>query len=189
MKPAQVEEALDGIHFQPGQLVVSFVANLSLAELQSLAPKARVGRVLPLPPIARGKGPVLAYPHLPEFDGLLEGLGHKLFPQTEAEFLALMPVSAFMSTYFELQGALTGFATAGGVAEDTASLYVRTLFEGLAETALRTPAGDLAGLPVEHETRGGLNERVRRELTEAGWFDAPAKILSGLTALRRDALK
>ena len=65
MRPAQLEEALDGISFRAGEIVVNFVAGLSMAELQVLAPASRVCRVLPLPMIARGAGPVVCYPALP----------------------------------------------------------------------------------------------------------------------------
>jgi pyrroline-5-carboxylate reductase len=62
MRPAQVEDALDGLRFRPDQTVVSFVTGLFLPDLAALAPDSQVARILPLPMIAEGQGPVICFP-------------------------------------------------------------------------------------------------------------------------------
>ena len=46
-----------------------------------------------------------------------------------------------------------------------------------------------ADLPGLHQTKGGLNERVRKHLLAADWFDEPLKAFAGLTRLERKNLQ
>lgn len=182
MRPAQVETALAGIAFGAGQTVVSLVAGLSLAELHERAPQARVCRLVPLPGIARGEGPITLHPGLPEVADLLAPLGDLIVARSEAE-LDMGGLSAFMSSYFELQAALVARAVATGVPAAEARTYVTSLLSMLAGTARRTPPDRFAALVGEHQTKGGLNERVRDELLAAGWFDRPAAAFAAIARL------
>lgn len=182
MRPAQVQEALAGVSFGPRQSVISLVAGLPLAEVQKLAPHSPVCRVVPLPGIARGEGPITLYPRLPDVAALLAPLGDLLVTASEAE-LNMGGISAFMSSYFELQASLVRTAQAAGVPEPEARTYVTSLLAMLAGTARRTPPEHFAGLVTEHQTKGGLNERVRASLLAAGWFDAPARAFDAINRL------
>ena len=187
MRPAQLEAALTGIGFARGQIVVSLVAGLSLDELARRAPRARVCRVVPLPGIARGVGPITVYPGLPEVVALLEPLGDLLIAEDEAR-LNMGGLSAFMSSYFELQARLVQTAVAAGVPEDAARRYVVSLLSMLAGTAEQTPGARFGDLVAEHQTRGGLNERVRAALLADGWFDTPGRALRTIDDLRWQTL-
>jgi len=182
MRPAQVEEALAGVTFRPDHIVVSLVAGLALAEVQKRAPRSRACRCVPLPGIARRQGPVTLYPDVPEVSALLRPLGDLIVAASETE-LNMGGLSAFMSSYFELQAALIGRAVDAGVSEALARTYVTSLLAMLAETG-RT-AGDEAfpHLVAEHQTRGGLNERVRAHLLAQGWFDGPATAFEAIASL------
>jgi len=92
-------------------------------------------------------------------------------------------ISAFMSSYFELQAALIRTAEAAGVSEPEACTYVTSLLSMLATTARHTAPEHFAGLVVEHQTKGGLNERVRATLLAAGWFAAPAATFDEINRL------
>jgi len=182
MRPAQVQQALAGLTFGPHQTVVSLVAGLPLAEVQALAPHSPVCRVVPLPGIARGEGPITVFPRLPDVVALLEPLGDLLVTTSEAA-LNMGGISAFMSSYFELQAALIRTAEAAGVPEPEARTYVTSLLSMLATTARRTPPEEFGKLVIEHQTKGGLNERVRDTLLAAGWFVAPAKAFDEINRL------
>jgi pyrroline-5-carboxylate reductase len=182
MRPAQLEEALAGIRFGAGQLVVSLVAGLALEAVQRLAPQSRVDRAIPMPGIARGEGPIAVYPGLPETVELLRPLGDLVVAPTEAA-MSMGGINAFMSTYFELQGVLIARAMSAGVTEADARLYVTSLLSMLAGTARSTPPDRFGDLVIEHQTKGGLNERVRANLLATGWFDAPAKAFDEIVGL------
>lgn len=189
MRPTQVEDALSGITFGPDQTVVSFVTGLPVEEVARLAPASTVGRVLPLPSIARCEGPVICHPGIPRVLQLLEGMGRLVVPERESELLAMGSVSGFMSTYFELQNALIDWLRQRGVSDENARAYVTHILAALGGTALSTDEAGLAALPAEHETKGGLNQRVRQGLKERGWFDQPAECFAGILGLSRASLE
>lgn len=188
MRPTQLEEALAGIAFRADQIVLSLVAGLSVRELQALAPQSRVDRAIPMPGIARGAGPILVYPGLPEIVALLKPLGDLIVCMTETQ-LTMGGLTGFMSSYFELQQTLVERAVSAGIGRNDARKYVVSLLSMLSGTANLTPPEHFDELVAEHQTKGGLNERVRRYLLDAGWFDVPAKAFDEIARLRRENLK
>ncbi len=176
MRPAHLEAALEGIDFGPGQLVASMVAGFSLADAAARWPQAKICRFIPLPGIARGIGPMTTYPAVPEIASLFTPLGDLFVTESERQ-LDFGGLNAFMSTYFELQHHLIGFATAAGHDEAATRRYVVSLLAMMADTSRRTDAAKFARLVQEHETKGGLNESVRKALLVAGWFDQPQAAL------------
>jgi pyrroline-5-carboxylate reductase len=187
MRPAQLAEAMAGLRFTPQQIILSLVAGLSLAELEKLVPQARLARAVPMPGIVRRVGPVTLYPGLPQLVALLEPLGD-LFVVPDEQRLNMGGLSAFMSSYFELQARLVAIAAAGGTPPEDARRYVVSLLGMLADTAQRATAGDFERLVEEHQTKGGLNERVRARLLAEGWFDAVGVALAAATTLNWKAL-
>ncbi|WP_165900019.1 NAD(P)-binding domain-containing protein [Borborobacter arsenicus] len=188
-RPTQVEEALAGISFHRSQIVISFVTGLSVQDLAKLAPLSTVGRVLPLPSIARCEGPIICYPGIPEILQLFEGMGHLVVPESESELLAMGSVSGFMSTYFELQNSLIAWLGRRGVTDENASTYVRAMLFALSSTAYSTSETEMDNLPAEHETKGGLNQRVRQKLKDRSWFDQPAECFGEILSLKRSSLE
>ena len=75
-----------------------------------------------------------------------------------------------MSTYYEMQNTLIAWIVEQGIDEETASRYVRAELDGLAAVGLATRDAERLALPMEHQTKGGLNERVRAQLLASGWF-------------------
>lgn len=187
MRPAQLSEAMAGLRFGPQQIVLSLVAGLSLDELRKLVPQARLAAAVPMPGIARRIGPVTLYPGLPELVALLGPLGD-LFVVADEARLNMGGLSTFMSSYFELQARLIATAIAGGAPPDDARRYVVSLLGMLADTARCTAPEDFGRLVEEHQTKGGLNERVRNKLLAEGWFDAVPEALAAAAALSWTAL-
>lgn len=187
MRPAQLLEAMTGLRFDPRQIVLSLVAGLSLDELRKIVPQARLATAVPMPGIARRIGPLTLYPGLPELVALLGPLGD-LFVVADEARLNMGGLSTFMSSYFELQARLIAIAVAGGASPEEARRYVVSLLGMLADTARRTAPEDFGRLVEEHQTKGGLNERVRGRLLAEGWFDAVPEALAAGAALRWTAL-
>ena len=182
MRPMHLEEAMAGIDFKAGQIVASMVAGFSLADVQARWPEATVCRFIPLPGIAHGKGPMATYPEVPEIVRLFTPLGD-LFVAPDETRIHFGGLNSFMSSYFELQRALIDVGTRAGIFEPDARRFVVSMLGMLADTAQRTPANAFDQLVEEHQTRGGLNERVRAALVEQGWFDAPRAALNATTSL------
>ncbi len=182
MRPMHLEEAMAGIEFEAGQIVASMVAGFKLDDIRARWPKATVCRFIPLPGIARGIGPMSTYPAVPEIVALMAPLGDLFVVRSESQ-LHFGGINAFMSSYFELQRALIEVGTSAGLSESDVRGYVVSMLGMLADTAKRTPDGLFGTLVAEHQTKGGLNERVRAALMTQGWFDAPGEALKETTGL------
>jgi pyrroline-5-carboxylate reductase len=187
MRPAQLDQAMAGIDFDAGQIIVSMVAGFGYEEARKRWPRATVCRFIPMPGIARGRGPMTLYPGLPEVAALFRPLG-ELFVVEREHDLHFGGLNAFMSSYFELENALISVGSGAGLAEAEARRYVVSLLGMLADTAARTPAEAFGRLVEEHQTKGGLNERVRDALIARGWFDMPRTALNATTTLTRNSL-
>ena len=189
MRPTQMEDALRGLPFRAGQIVASCVAGAPLEQVSALVAPAPACRVIPLPMIARGEGPLVLYPPLPPLVALFDGLGDVIRAADETAFGAYAACSGTMSTMLALQAAITTWiATHGGTPEGAAT-YVHALHRGLAHTVSGTHPAALGALIGDHETPGGLNERVRLSLEAQGWFGAVGTALDTIRALRSADLK
>lgn len=182
MRPMHLEEAMAGIEFNAHQIVASMVAGFGLNDIRARWPKPRVCRFIPLPGIARGKGPMATYPALPEIVALMSPLGDLFVAPDEAR-IHFGGLNSFMSSYYELQRALIDVGTGAGLSESDARGFVVSLLGMLADTAQHTPDAAFDKLVEEHQTKGGLNERVRATLLEQGWFDVPRAALNATTGL------
>ena len=187
MRPMHLEEAMTGIDFAAGQIVASMVAGFGLADIRARWPRATVCRFIPLPGIARGKGPMATYPAVPEIVKLMSPLGDLFIASDEAR-IHFGGLNSFMSSYYELQRALIDAGTGAGLSQSDARGFVVSLLGMLADTAQHTPDAAFDKLVEEHQTKGGLNERVRAELLREGWFDRPRAALNATTTIGRKSL-
>ena len=146
-------------------------------------------RLVPLPMIAWHEGPIILYPPLPQVRRLFEDLGTLVAVEDETTFATYAGGSAAMSTILALQAAMAGSMVDRGATAESASLYVRSLFLALSQTATRTPTSAASTLVQRHETPGGLNERVRLGLEAVGWFAALGSALENLSRLVRTDLR
>ena len=78
---------------------------------------------------------------------------------------------------------LVGQMMRAGLSASDARGFVVSLLGMLADTAQHTPDAAFGRLVEEHQTKGGLNERVRATLLEQRWFDQPRAALNATTTL------
>lgn len=183
--PPQVELVCAGLRFRPDHVVASLAAGWPPSLLADrVSPAETVCQLIPLPMVSLRTGPVVLYPDVPVVSALLEGCGEVVVLEHESDVLVLNCVSASMSTFFELQTTLVDWAVSKGLARSTAIDYVTAQFAGLAAEGLAASDDELDDLAVEHETPGGLNEQVRRSLTDAGLFAEIARQLDHMHATR-----
>lgn len=181
MRPQQLDQALADLRFREGQVIASFIAGTPPSGIAPLvAPAGPVCQLIPLPAIALHRGPLVISPPVPEVVDAFAGLGDLVLLDDESKIRTLSCASAFMSTYYEMQNALISWIVDQGIDEETASLYVRSELEGLAAVGKATAEAERGDLPAEHQTKGGLNERVRAALLEAGWFETLTGAIDGV---------
>lgn len=174
LMPDTARELLPELSFRAGQRVISFIADLPLAEVQALiGPATAESLVLPFPAIAQTRSPLIAFPE----SGLVCEIfvGHDVFAMSsEAEFRALLSAQAVLSPVVELLLTASDWAAANGADASKAQDFLRRLI------ASNLEASPLAPLLASLATEGGYNARLRAHMDSAGSFTA---LKNGLDAL------
>jgi len=168
-KPDQLGIALDGLEFRSEQIIVSLIAGVPLAEIETaVGPKLRVHRLMTIPSVMFHKAPLICFPCEPSLAGILGNLGRLLVAEDEDELVVLLNTTALMSAYFEMQQVVFRWLCARGIRGSLATDYVTSMFDGLGALAVTSIH---AGRPVDPkhlETREGLNAFGRELLQSAG---------------------
>jgi pyrroline-5-carboxylate reductase len=187
VRPQQMPE-LVGLRFRAEQTVVSFLAGTPIDQLRPfVAPAARLIRVVPLPCIGLGQGPILMMPSDPTVEALFGKLGDLIVLTDEANFASVSAITGLMSSHFELQNVALDWLKTQEVPDGQAALYVRSFFAGLGAIGLAAGRAGQSIDVADYETRGGLNEACRIQLSGAGWFGQVNEALRAIRA-RGDAL-
>ena len=87
-----------------------------------------------------------------------------------------------MSAHFAFANTVAACMSREGIAPGKAHDYVGAILQGLAATAAHTPERPFSTLMTEHQTAGGLNEQVNRQMTESGSFGQLARALDAVLA-------
>jgi pyrroline-5-carboxylate reductase len=181
---------LGALPFRADQIVVSFLAGVSVDLVRAnVAPATRVVRMIPLPGIEYGKGPILMTPPDPQVEALFGPVGDLVILDQESDFETMCIPSGLMSAHFQMQNTVVGWLTARGMPAAQSSRFVRSLFVGLGALALAADAKGDPLPPQEYETRGGLNETARAYLGRVGWFEETTKVLDVVDAHRKTLAK
>jgi pyrroline-5-carboxylate reductase len=171
VRPQQMSE-LVGLRFRAEQTIVSFLAGTPIDQLRPfVAPAARLVRVVPLPCIGSRQGPILMTPSDPTVEVLFDKLGDLIILTDEANFASVSAITGLMSSHFELQNVALDWLKTQKVPDRQAALYVRSFFAGLGAIGLAAGRAGQSIDVVDYETRGGLNEACRIQLSGAGWFE------------------
>lgn len=171
VRPQIAAAVLAELRFRPDHRVLSVIATLSLDTLRSaVAPAATITRAVPLPSVARRQGPTAVFPADAETIALFDTLGTAIALGAETEFDTFSAATAVMASYFAFADTVSRWMTRQGVSGDSAHRFVADMFRGLDGTADAEPEKSFATLADEHQTRGGLNEQVRRAVTTDGTF-------------------
>jgi pyrroline-5-carboxylate reductase len=187
VRPQQMP-ALVGLRFRAEQTVVSFLAGAPIDQLRPfVAPAARLVRVVPLLCIGLGQGPILMMPSDPTVEALFGKLGDLIVLTDEANFASVSAITGLMSSHFELQNVALDWLKTQKVPDGQAALYVRSFFAGLGAIGLAAGRAGQSIDVADYETRGGLNEACRIQLSGAGWFGQVNEALRAIRA-RGDAL-
>jgi pyrroline-5-carboxylate reductase len=187
--PKQIN-SLGDLPFREDQIIVSFLAGVSVELVRAnVKPATRVVRMIPLPCIEYGKGPILMTPPDPAVEALFAPVGELVISEQESELDTISIVSGLMSAHFQMQNSVVDWLRARGISAAQSSGFVRSLYIGLGELALRDERRG-GSLPPEHyETKGGLNETARAYLARVGWFDEMARVLDVVEAHRKTLAK
>lgn len=172
VRPAQAAEALGGLVFRDGQLLISACAIVKLEALRALAPAARVIRSMPVSCAAIGASPTTIWPDDTEARAIFEMLGTVRTMPDEAIFEAAGVNGAIYAMLFGLMDQLVRSNEEAGLpAAEARDLVLRSM-EGAARMALDqgdTPLGEIIDSLA---TEGGLTAQGLDVLREQGALDA-----------------
>lgn len=159
--PAQAEELLNRLNFRREQFVISMVAGRTLDSLAKLVkPAANVFRIIPLPPIEFGLGPLPITPPNDDIAALFDRFGTSVQVDDEDQFSAFSASSAIMASFYELVASQARWLVGQGVPNPEATRYATSIIHSLAQTTLKVSPDELQAMAEECLTVGGLNEQV-----------------------------
>lgn len=171
MLPNQAHDVLQSLIFQEIQVVVSLVAGISIEQLQTIVkPAKKIHRIIPMPPIEIGVGPIPVFPPSPILESLLGRIGTVIPVEDEDHFSTFSASSALMATFFELVATNARWIESQGVSRQQGAMYSASLFHALALLAQDLDPQELQSISQECLTAGGLNEQVLNSTTADGWF-------------------
>lgn len=164
LMPDTAALALEGLPFRVDQHVISFIADLPLAKVASLTAPAKVETlVLPFPAIAKGRSPLIAFPHSPLVDDIFKN--HDVFSMSsKAEFTAFLSAQAVLSPVAQMLAEATSWAAGQGADAAKAESFLRALVSS------NLTADALAPLLKSLSTEGGYNARLRQHLDTTGAY-------------------
>lgn len=170
--PQKARPLMRELKFRSGQIVASMVAAIKLDELAELmGSDLSIHRLIPMPPIEIGLGPVPICPPSAELESLFSAVGTPVPLTDESSLSSFTCVSSGMACFFEMVAKLAEWSESQGVDAAAATTYTTSLFGALAGLFKNSDAATLRGMSEECLTPGGLNEQVLNELREAGWFE------------------
>ncbi len=170
--PGQAEEVLRSLELRAGQKILSLVGGLDTDAVRAcVGPGPEIRRLIPMPPIELGVGPIPLFPGDAEVTALLAPCGRVLELEDERHFDSFVASSAAMATFYEILGATSRWTREQGVPPEQAAAYTTELFAALAHATTSLSPTALDRLADGCLTRGGLNEQVLTRLRDAGWFE------------------
>ena len=172
VRPQDAPDALSGLAFRRGQIVISVMAGVSIDALRPLVASAEdLVRAIPLPAVARRRGLTAIHPPHELARALFDPLGGVMVVADERALDALSTSTATIAAHLAYLGTISRWLAGRGIPQADATRYVAAVFGALSETLLDTRP-NFAALADEFATAGGINEQFLTALRRAGTFDA-----------------
>ena len=176
-RPGDVATALSGLVFSKDQTVVSVAAGVKLGDLQRLIGEAVAVRALPISCSAINKSPIVMMPDNAAARATFAPLGRIHILPSEEQFTASTAlVGAFYALIFPLMDQMAQWTADQEIPPDMARALVVETVDGAAGMAMRDKERSFADIWASLAVPGGISERGKRALDEAGgltaWRDA-----------------
>jgi pyrroline-5-carboxylate reductase len=183
IRPQIAPPVISELRFRPEHRVISVVSGLSLRLVSDLTtPAAKITRAVPLPSVAKKRGPTAIYPPDGVVADLFAKLGTTFEVEGEGEFDALCAATATIAPYFAFADSVASWLVGQGVPQGKARDYVAQIFSGLGNAAVEASERSFQSLAGDHATPGGINQQVLTHFVEHGVFEI---VSDGLDAVMR----
>lgn len=184
VRPPQTEVALAGLTWPEGKLLISAIAGVRKAALETFAPGATVVRTLPLLAASFRASPTICYPNDPVVVAFLNRFGTALPLPDEDQFEGASTNGAVFGWYFAIMEAVVSANEAAGLSpEDAKSVGLHTM-QAAVTTALNRPESPRALLD-ELATEGTITlqgaEILDAQNAITPWTEAFEAVVARLT--------
>ena len=167
--PRRLEPLLKNLDCRADQKIISLAAGVSLEQLRTwAAPATDIVRVIPMPPIEHGLGPVALCPPDVGAETLFEKIGTCVAVSDEAQFNLFGAASALMADFFGQVSDVTSWMTGKGIDLATAARYTTALYHALSDLTVRQPVEELQMMSAACQTPGGLNAQFLARRDQSG---------------------
>ena len=174
--PKVAEKILPKLKFKKNQVVVSFVATLSLAKLKNkINSKVNLVRAIPMPPISLGLGPVAMCPPNIKVKNFFNKVGTSIEIKNEKLSNNFWAISGTMAAFYETLKNLSDWLVKRKTNRKKAQEYITSLYFALAGLALENSDKNMNKFVTDSQTPGGLNWQGVNQLRKAGYY----KLLQG----------
>ena len=134
-------------------IVISFISTIKLNDLKKyIKTKCQIVRVIPLPPISLGVGPIPIYPPNKTVKNFFDKIGETIEIKNEELSLNFWTMSSMMAPYYEMLNKLSNWLVAKGLNKSKAENYITSLFLGLSKNANQNNYKDLTELVKKSQT-------------------------------------
>lgn len=179
LRPQDAGDTLASLRLAPEQRVISVMASVSAARVAELVgPVAEISRAIPGIAVAARHGFTPVFPPVSGAQRLFDDLGGSMGLESERLLDAVSVASATVAAHLAYLQAVSSWLAGQGVELADAQRLIASVFTGA--TAEFPTNSDFAALARHHATPGGLNERLERDLRDAGGYTALTDALDAL---------
>ena len=178
--PQVGNKILKQLYFAKNKRIVSFISTIKLKKLKKYTKNNNITRVIPLPFIGRGKGPIIVSPSNKKIKSFFKHLGEVIETRNEETSKGFWATSSFMAPFYNLALEMSNWLSSKGVQQKVAEKYVRELFLALSEDSIAKNRLSLKQLVLKSQTPGGTNEYVLRKLKKKKFYKVQQKVLNSI---------
>ena len=177
------EQVTRALRFRPDQHLVSLLAGVDIASLREWSGLESITRMVPLPYVAQGAGPVASYPVTPELQEVFGGLGTLVPASDETELATMSMITSTQSAFFAVLAEVVGWAQHRALSPERAQEFAIAFYSALLAKAATLSPADLAD-HWQEMTPGGLNHTATTAFTDHGGVRSWSVALDAVHARR-----
>ena len=171
-RPDQAREAIEGLTWHPGHVLVSCCAGVTLSTLMFAAGAARLVRAMPVTAAVLGQSPTCMYPEQIEARTVLERLGDVHVLREEADFEIASVTAAYYGWVHVLITEMSRELAAAGLSPALARRLVAQITGAAAAMVIAREGEGLPALIEELCTPGGITALGLTTLEDRRALDA-----------------
>ncbi|MCR4956961.1 MAG: NAD(P)-binding domain-containing protein [Lachnospiraceae bacterium] len=178
--PRMGEEIVSQLSFKEQHKILTVMSDHSCNQVRQWTGEVKkVIRMVPLPFIEMGIGPVPIYPKDDEIKSIFSSVGEVIELEKETELSTISALTGIMSAYYMLLHEITKWGSEHELSKTASLQYMTAFFDALSRKAAKAPNEDVYHLAMEM-TPGGLNEMALNYLKDKEAFTLWCEALDGI---------